>query len=121
MFGDWIWLESEGLGFNLCVVLPRIVVSLTSEDKGQVRDRRSEVGDDFIVKDKSQTRTTRRRFQVVEQEEDLRDLMLREDYVKDKLIFKLKKHTGICPTHIVQSLYKKRTKDFPNPGGIVNI
>ena len=47
--------------------------------------------------------------------------MLREDYVEDKSIFKLKKHTGVCPTYIVQSLYKKGTKDFPSPEGIVNI
>ena len=47
--------------------------------------------------------------------------MLREDYVEDKLIFELKKHTGVCPTYIVQSLYEKRTKDFPSPEGIVNV
>ena len=47
--------------------------------------------------------------------------MLREDYVEDKSIFELKKHTGICPTYIVQSLYEKRTKDFPSPEGIVNV
>ena len=43
--------------------------------------------------------------------------MLREDYVEDKSIFELKKHTG---AYIVQSLYEKRTKDFPSPEGIVN-
>ena len=47
--------------------------------------------------------------------------MLREDYVKDKSIFKLEKHTGVCPTYIVQSRYEKRTKDFPSPEGIVNV
>ena len=47
--------------------------------------------------------------------------MLRDDYVKDKSIFKLKKHTGVYPTYIVQSLYEKRTKDFPSPEGIVNV
>ena len=47
--------------------------------------------------------------------------MLREDYVEDKSIFELKKHTGVCPTYIVQSLYEKRTKDFPSLEGIVNI
>ena len=31
----------------------------------------------------------------------LKGIMLREDYVKDKSIFKLKKHTGVCPTYIV--------------------
>ena len=31
----------------------------------------------------------------------LKRIMLREDYVKDKLIFELKKHTGVCPTYIV--------------------
>ena len=47
--------------------------------------------------------------------------MLREDYVEDKLIFELKKHTGICLAYIVRSLYKKGTKDFPSPEGIVNV
>ena len=51
----------------------------------------------------------------------LKRIMLREDYVKDKSIFELKKHTGVYPTYIVRSLYKKRTKDFPSPEGIVNI
>ena len=40
----------EGLGFNLCVAPPCIVVSLISKDKGRVRDHRSEVGDDFVIK-----------------------------------------------------------------------
>ena len=66
-------LELEGLGFNLCVAPPRVVVSLILGDEGWVRDRRSEVGDDFIMEDKSQTRMTRRRFQVMDQEEDLRE------------------------------------------------
>ena len=47
--------------------------------------------------------------------------MLREDYVKDKSIFELKKHTGVCPTYIVWNLYEKRTKDFLSLEGIVNI
>ena len=51
----------------------------------------------------------------------LKRVMLREDYVEDKSIFELKKHTGVCPTHIVWSLYEKRTKDFPSLEGIVNI
>ena len=41
----WNGLESEGLGFNLCVAPPRVVVSLISRDKSQVGGRRSEVGD----------------------------------------------------------------------------
>ena len=47
--------------------------------------------------------------------------MLRENYVEDKLIFELKKHTGVYPTYIVRSLYEKRTKDFPSLEGFVNI
>ena len=47
--------------------------------------------------------------------------MLREDYVEDKSIFELKKHTGVYPTYIVWSLYKMRTKDFPSPEGIMNV
>ena len=47
--------------------------------------------------------------------------MLREDYVEDKSIFKLKKHTGVCTTYIVRSLYEKGTKDYPSPEGFVDI
>ena len=47
--------------------------------------------------------------------------MLREDYVEDKLIFELKKHTRVCPTYIVRSLYEEGTKDFPSLEGIVNV
>ena len=36
--------ESEGLGFNLCVAPPCIVVSLFLKDKGQVGDQRLEIG-----------------------------------------------------------------------------
>ena len=35
--------ESEGLGFNLCVVPPHIVMSLILGDKDWVRDWRSEM------------------------------------------------------------------------------
>ena len=45
--------------------------TLISEDGGRIRDWR--FGDDFVVKDRSQTKVTRREIQVVEQEEDLRD------------------------------------------------
>ena len=44
--------KSEGLGFNLCVAPPHVVVSLISRDKGQVGDQRSEVGGDFVIKTK---------------------------------------------------------------------
>ena len=79
-----------------------------------------EVGDDFIVmtrvgqgrQGKIPSRGARR---------GLKRIMLREDYVEDKSIFELKKHTGICTTYIVQSLYKKRTKDFPSAEGIVGV
>ena len=97
MSGYWNGSESEGLGFNLCVVPPRVVVSLISRDGSQVGDRRLEVGDDFVVKSevrqgqqgKIPSRGARR---------GLKRIMLREDYVKDKSIFELKKHTGVCPT-----------------------
>ena len=92
--------ESEGLGFNLCVVPPGIIVSLILRVKSWVRDRRSEVGDDFVVRTevgqgrqgKIPSRGARR---------GLKRIMLREDYVEDKSIFELKKHTGVYPTYIV--------------------
>ena len=60
---------------------------------GRIGDWR--FGDDFVDKDRSQIKMTRKGIQVVEQEEDLRRQMLREDYVKDKSRFKLRKHTGV--------------------------
>ena len=42
--------------------------------QGQIGDQR--FGDDFVIKDRSQTKMTRREIQVVEQEEDLRDKCL---------------------------------------------
>ena len=44
--------ELEGLGFNLCVAPPHVVVSLISRDRSWVRDQRSEVRGDFVVKTK---------------------------------------------------------------------
>ena len=52
MSRDWDGSELEGLGFNLCVVLPCVVVSLISRDRGQVGDRESEAGGDFVMKTK---------------------------------------------------------------------
>ena len=72
MSGYWNGLELEGLGFNLCVAPPRVVMSLILKDKDQVRDRRSEVRDDFVVRTKLD-KDNKERFQVVEQEEDLRE------------------------------------------------
>ena len=64
--------ESEGLGFNLCVAPPRIVASLISRDRSRIGDRRSEVGDDFVVKTKSD-KDNKKGIQVMEPEEDLRE------------------------------------------------
>ena len=50
--------ELKGLGFNLCVAPSCIVVSLILEGEGCIGDQR--FGDDFIVKDRSQTKMTRR-------------------------------------------------------------
>ena len=64
-------MESEGLGFNLCVVPSRVVVSLILEDGVG-----SEIGDSEMTslsKTEVRQRMTRREIQVVEQEEDLRD------------------------------------------------
>ena len=47
--------------------------------------------------------------------------MLREDYVEDKSIFELEKHTGVCTTYIARGLYERRTKVFPSLEGFVDI
>ena len=51
--------------------------------------------DDFVIKDRSQTKVTRKEIQVVEQEGDFKRQMLREDYVEDKSRFELRKYTGV--------------------------
>ena len=45
---------------------------LISEDRDRVGGRRLEIGVDFVVR-QSRTRTTREGFQVMEQEEDLKN------------------------------------------------
>ena len=84
----------EGLGFNLCVAPPRVVVSLISEDRDRVGGRRLEIGDDFVVRQKLDkddkggvpSRGTRK---------GLKRQMLREDYVEGKSRFELRKYTGV--------------------------
>ena len=69
-------------------------MSLISRDRNWAGDWRLEVGDDFVVRQKSDkddkeevpSRGARR---------GLKRIMLREDYVEDKLRFELKKHTGV--------------------------
>ena len=68
-----VWMSGIGMDqswrdlASTYVLHSRVIVSLISGDRGQIRGQR--FGDDFIDKDRSQTR----RIQVVEQEEDLRD------------------------------------------------
>ena len=50
--------------------------------------------------DKSQSRTTRKVSQNHGARRGLKKIMLREDYVEDKSIFELRKHTGVCTTYI---------------------
>ena len=61
--GTWLQLMC-------CTVSHRCVPNFKRQ--GSFGDRRSEVGDVFVVR-QSQTRTSRKRSQVVEQEEDLRE------------------------------------------------
>ena len=42
-------LELEGLGFNLCVAPPHVVVSLILGEKGQVGGLEIGVGDDLVL------------------------------------------------------------------------
>ena len=61
---EWVGVVGTRLQLMCCAILRHL--SLILEDGGQI-------GDDFVNKDKSQTRMMRKRIQVVEQEEDLRD------------------------------------------------
>ena len=53
MSGDQKGLELEGLGFNLCVVPPPVIVSLILETRIRSEIGDSEVGDDFVDEDRS--------------------------------------------------------------------
>ena len=68
---EWGWVRVGGTWLQLmcCAVSHRLVPNFGRW--GQIGDQR--FGDDFIVKDRSQTKVTRKEIQVVEQEEDLRD------------------------------------------------
>ena len=116
-----VWIQNgselEGLGFNLCVALPCIVVSLISEDGVG-----SEIGDSEV------TLLLRQKLDKGDEEEDpshwaargLKRQLLREDYVEDKLI-RTKEVYRSCTTYIAQSLYRKRTKDYPSLEGIMDV
>ena len=62
--------ESKGLGFNLCVVPSRVVVSLISKDRDWIGDWRLGVGGDFVVMTRVGQGRQGRFSKVVEQEED---------------------------------------------------
>ena len=94
-------------------------MSLISEDRDRVGGRRSEIGDDFIVRQKSD-KDDKGRVPSRGARKGLKT-MLREDYVEDKSRFELKEVYRSCTTYIARHLYEKRTKDFPSPEGIVNI
>ena len=66
---EWVGVGGTWLQLMCCIVSHHCVPNFRRW--GRIRDWR--FGDDFIVKDKGQTRTMRRKIQVVEQEEDLRD------------------------------------------------
>ena len=103
--------ESEGLGFNLCVAPSRVVVSLISKDRGRIGDRRLEVRDDFVVMTRVGEGRQGKFSKSRRAERGLKRIMLREDYVKDKSIFELRKHTGACT--------KREQRNYPSPEGFV--
>ena len=66
---EWVGVGGTWLQLMCCAVSCRCVPNFGRW--GWIGDWR--FGDDFIVKDRSQTNMTRREIEVVEQEEDLRD------------------------------------------------
>ena len=76
---EWIGVGGTWLQLMCCAASRRRV--LISEDGDRVRGQRSEIRVDFIVK-QSRTRMTRKRFQVVEQEEDLKKQCLERTMLK---------------------------------------
>ena len=68
---EWVGVGGTWLQLMCCTALHRCVPNFGRQGLGWRLE--IGVGDDFVVKDKGWSRTTRRRIQVVEQEEDLRD------------------------------------------------
>ena len=99
-----------------CAVSRRRVLNFERQES----DRRSGVGGDFVIKTKV-GQGQQERNSSCGARRGLKRIMLREDYVEDKSIFELEKHTGVCTTYIACGLYKKRTKDFPSPEGFVDV
>ena len=107
--GTWLQLMC-------CAASRRHIPNFERQGSGQI----SEIGDDFVVRQKSNkddkegipSRGARR---------GLKRIMLREDYVEDKSRFELRKHTGVCTTYKARGLYEKRTKDYPSPEGFVDV
>ena len=116
---EWVRVGGTWLQLMCCAVSRCRVLNF----KRQRLDRRSEIGGRrwLHCNDKSRTRTTRKVFQSRGARRGLKRIMLREDYVKDKSIFELRKHTGVCTTYIAWGLYGKRTKDYPSPEGFVDV
>ena len=94
MSGNWNGSELEGLGFNLCVAPPHIIMSLISRDRSRVRDRRSEVGDDFVVKTKV-GQGQQGKIPSCEARRGLKRIMLRED------CFGTCKTIGVKEVHLI--------------------
>ena len=69
-------------------------MSLISEDRDRVGGLRSEIGDDFIIRQKSD-KDDKEEVPSCGARRGLRRIMLREDYVEDKSRFELRKHTGV--------------------------
>ena len=66
---EWVRVRGTWLQLMCCTILRCHVPNFGRW--GQIGGQR--FGDDFVVKDKSQTKMMRKKIQVVEQEEDLRD------------------------------------------------
>ena len=63
-------------------------------DRDGVRGRRSEIGDDFVVRQKSD-KDDKEKVPSRRARRGLKETMLRGDYVEDKSRFELRKHTGV--------------------------
>ena len=94
MIGNWKGFGVGGTWLQLmCCAVSRHRVP-NFKRQGSFGDRRSEVGDDFVVRQKS-NKDVREEIPSHGARRGLKRIMLREDYVEDKSRFELREHTGV--------------------------
>ena len=89
---EWIGVGGTWLQLMCCAASRRRVLILG--DRDGVGGRRSEIRDDFVVRQKLD-KDNKEKVPSHRARRGLKETMLRGDYVEDKSRFELRKHTGV--------------------------